>query len=85
MEVELAGNQEDHGRDRRESRESAGAAFDCLEQSFERFEKSIGLTSLRPRDDALEMPANERCDISHRLDLGAHDAGANEAMRHERH
>ena len=76
MEVEPACDQEDHGLDRLESRESASASLGSLKQAIERFQKPIGLPGLCPRNDAVEMTAHERSDVLHWLNLGAHDAGA---------
>src|ERR1044071_5317060 len=75
-EVELAGDQEDHGPDCGQAREATGAALGRLKQAVERFEESVGLTGLGPGDDALEVAAHETRDLLHRLDLASHDAGA---------
>jgi hypothetical protein len=47
-----------------------------LEQAVEGFEEAVGLTGLRPCDDALEVAPHHGRNLLHRLDLGAHDAGA---------
>lgn len=75
-EVELAGEEEDDGSDRVEAFEAASSALGGLEQAVERLKEAVGLTGLRPGDDALEVATHEGGDFLHRLDLAAHDAGA---------
>ena len=75
-EVQLSGDQEDHGPDRGHAREAAVATFRRLEKAVYRFEKSIGLARLRPRHNALQVIAHHRRNRLHRLDLRAHHAGA---------
>jgi len=50
----------------------------------ERLEEAVGLAGLGPGDDALQMPTHHGGDVFHRLDLGAHDAGA-PAPEHSAH
>ena len=83
-EVELAGDQEDDGPDGVEAGEAAGSTLGGLEQAIERFEEAIGLAGLRPGHDALELATHHGGDLFHRLDLGAHDAGA-PALEHVTH
>lgn len=75
-EIEFAGEQEDNGADRAEPTVAAGFALGGLEQTIEGFQKAIGLTGLRPGDDALEVVADHFGDFLHGVDLGAHDVGA---------
>ena len=74
-EVEFAGDQEEHGAHGGEAYEAAGLALGCLEQAVYGFDKAVGLTSLRPRHDAVEMTTNHLCDFLHGLDLRAHHVG----------
>ena len=76
MEVEFSGNQEDDRADRRDARKSPCPALGCLEQTVDGFEESVGLAGLRPGHDAFHMRANHLGNVLHRLDLGAHHAGA---------
>src|SRR5437899_1514875 len=76
MKVELAGNQEDDCLDGGQAFVATSAALGCLEQPVDGFEKAIGLTRLCPGNDALEVTTYESGDLLHRLDLGAHHAGA---------
>ena len=54
VEVEFSGDQEDGGLDRCKACEPASTALGGLEQSIDSFQKSIGLTRLRPSHDALQ-------------------------------
>ena len=56
--------------------EASGAALGGLEQAIESLQEAIGLPGLRPGHDAFQVVAHEVGDLLHRLDLGAHDAGA---------
>ena len=76
MEVELAGDQEDHGLDRVDASEASGATLGGLEQAIESVEEAIGLAGVRPGHDALKVTSHEGGHLFHRLDLAAHDAGA---------
>ena len=75
-EVELAGNQEEHGAHGGKARVAAGFAFGRLEEAIERLDEAIGLTSLGPGDDAVEVSADHAGDVLHRRDPGAQDIGA---------
>jgi hypothetical protein len=76
LEVQLARDQEDDGLDGGQTREAARAALGGLEQAVDGFEEAVGLTGLRPGNDAFQMAAHETGDFLHRLDLGSHDADA---------
>src|SRR5438045_7714739 len=75
-EVELAGDQEDDSLDGGQPGEAPGTALGGLEQSIESLQEAVGLAGLRPGHYALQVAAHEAGDLLHRLDLGAHDAGA---------
>jgi leucyl-tRNA synthetase len=75
-EVQLAGDQRDHGPDGRQSGKAVCAALGGLEQAVERFEESVGLSRLRPGHDAVHVPSDHARDLLHRLDLRAHHANA---------
>ncbi|AAW76311.1 Orf2/integrase/recombinase fusion protein [Xanthomonas oryzae pv. oryzae KACC 10331] len=45
-------------------------------QAIDGFKEAVGLTGLRPGDDAVHVAAHEGCDFLHRLDLGSHHADA---------
>lgn len=47
-----------------------------LEQSVDGLQESVGLARLRPSHDTLQMRANHLGHVLHRIELGAHDAGA---------
>ena len=74
-EVEFTGKQEDHDADRGKPAVATRFALGGLEQAVQGFQEAIGLTSLRPGDDALEVVADHLGDILHRFDLGTHDVG----------
>ncbi|AAW74237.1 unknown protein [Xanthomonas oryzae pv. oryzae KACC 10331] len=76
LEVQLAGNQEDDGLDGGQAFEAASSALGGLEQAIDGFKEAVGLTGLRPGDDAVHVAAHEGCDFLHRLDLGSHHADA---------
>src|SRR5262250_1713924 len=75
-EVELAGNEEQHGAHCGKAGVAAGFAFGRLEEAVEGLDEAVGLTSLGPGDDAVEVPADHAGDILHWLDLRAQDIGA---------
>lgn len=54
-EVELAGDQEEHGPHGFEPAVAAGLTLGRLEQAIERFEEAVGLSGLGPSDDAVEV------------------------------
>ena len=71
VEVELACDQDDDGLDGGQSGEATSAALGGLKQAVDGLQEAIGLTGVRPRDDAIDVAAHKRGDILHRLDLGA--------------
>ena len=75
-EVELAGNEEQHGAHCGKAGVAAGFAFGRLEEAIEGLDEAVGLTSLGPGDDAVEASADHVGDVLHRRDLGAQDIGA---------
>src|ERR1700686_5706213 len=75
-EIELAGDEEQHGSHGFEAGVPARLALGSLKQAVDGFNEAIGLARLGPRDDAVEMTKDHACDVLHGLDLGTHDAGA---------
>ena len=75
-EVELAGNEEQHGAHCGKTGVAAGFTFGRLEEAIEGLDEAVGLTSLGPGDDAVEVSADHAGDVLHRRDLGAQDIGA---------
>src|SRR6202035_4529174 len=75
-EIELAGDEEQHGSHGFEAGVPARLALGSLKQAVDGFNEAIGLARLGPRDDAVEMTKDHACDVLHGLDLGMHDAGA---------
>ena len=78
-EIEVSGDQEDDGAHRFERAISPGSALGGLKQSIDGFEEPVGLTRLRPGDDAVEVIEDHLRHLFHRLDFGALDVGAPEA------
>jgi hypothetical protein len=58
VEVELAGNQEEHGSHGGKAGVAAGFAFGGLEEAIEGLDEAIGLTGLGPGDNTVEVPAD---------------------------
>ena len=75
MEIELASDKENHRAHGVNTGVAPSFAFGGLEQTIECFEEAIGLPSLRPSHDAVEVVADHLGDILHRLDFGAHNIG----------
>src|ERR1700739_1956938 len=75
-EVELAGNEEQHGAHRREAGVAAGFAFGRLEETVEGLYEAVGLTGLGPGNNAVEVAAEHAGDLLHRRASGAQDIGA---------
>src|ERR1700730_7683934 len=75
-EVELAGDEEQHGSHGFEAGVSPRLALGSLKQTVDSFNEAIGLARLGPRDDAVEMTKDHACDVLHGLDLGTHDVAA---------
>jgi len=75
-EVELAGNQEQHGAHRGKAGVAAGFAFGRLEETVEGLDEAVGLTGLGPGDNTVEVRADHAGDLLHRRDLGAQNIGA---------
>jgi|SRR6516162_10012124 len=75
-EVELSGNEKEHGAHGGKAGIAAGFAFGRLEEAVEGLDEAVGLTSLGPGDDAVEMTPDHAGDILHWLDLGAQDISA---------
>jgi hypothetical protein len=71
-EVQFSRDQKEHGAHHFKSRVTTGFSLCCLEQTIKRFDESIGLTSSRPRHNAVEVAANEHCHLFHPLDFRAH-------------
>ena len=67
-EVELAGNEEQHGAHCGKTGVAAGFAFGRLEEAIEGLDEAVGLTSLGPGDDAVEVSADHAGDVLHRRD-----------------
>ena len=67
-EVELAGNEEQHGAHGGKAGVAAGFAFGGLEEAIEGLDEAIGLAGLGPSDDAVEMLADHQRDLLHRRD-----------------
>lgn len=76
LKVQLAGNQEDHSLDSRQTREAASATLGALAQAIDGLQKAVGLARLRPGHDALQVRADHPGNVLHGIDLGAHHAGA---------
>src|SRR5215467_13564294 len=75
-EVEFSGNEEEHSAHGLETRVAPGFAFGGLEEAVQRLDVAVGLPSLRPGDDAVEVLADHPGNLLHRLDFGAQDVGA---------
>ena len=75
-EVELSGNEKEHGAHGGKAGIAAGFAFGRLEEAVEGLEEAVGLTSLGPGDDAVEMAPDHAGDLLHWRDLGAQNIGA---------
>src|SRR5882757_3478193 len=75
-EIELAGDEEQHGSHGFEAGVPARLALGSLKQAVDGFNKAISLARLGPGDDAVEMTKDHACDVLHGLDLGTHDASA---------
>src|ERR1700735_689830 len=73
LEVELSGDEKQHSAHGFEAGVPARLALGSLKQAVDRFNETIGLARLGPRDDAVEMTKNHACDVLHELDLGTHD------------
>src|SRR6218665_3124049 len=76
LKIQLAGDQEDHSVDSRQTREAASATLGRLEQAIDGLQKAVGLSRLRPRRDALHVRGDHSGHLLHGLDLGAHHAVA---------
>ena len=76
LEVEFASDEEYHRAHGVDVGVTPRLAFSRLEQTIECFEEAIGLPSLSPRHDAVEVATNHFRDLLHRPDFGAHDIGA---------
>ena len=75
MEIQFARDKEYHGAHGMNAVVATRAAFGRLEQTIEGFEEAIGLPSLRPSHDAVEVSADHFGHFLHRLNFGAHDIG----------
>src|SRR5258708_36170765 len=75
-EIELAGDEEQHGSHGCEAGVPARLALGSLKQAVDRFNEAVGLARLGPGDDAVEVSTNQSRDVLHRFNLGTHDAGA---------
>lgn len=75
-EVELSGDEEQHGSRGFEAGVCPGLALGSLKQAVDGVNEAVGLARLGPGDDAVEMTTDHACDVLHRFDLGTHDAGA---------
>src|SRR5258707_8688185 len=75
-EIELAGDEEQHGSHGFEAGVSPRLALGRLKQAVDGFNEAIGLARLGPGDDTVEMTKDHACDVLHGFDLGTHDAGA---------
>ena len=65
-EVELAGNEEQHGTHGGEAGITAGFALGRLEEAVEGLDEAVGLTGLGPGDDAVEVAADHAGNRLHR-------------------
>jgi len=72
-EVELAGEQENHGVDGCEVSVPSRPPFGRLEEAVEGFQEAVGLPGTRPGDDAVEVLADHPGHLLHGFDLGTHD------------
>src|SRR5215469_7600935 len=75
-EVELAGNEEQHGAHCGKTGVAAGFAFGRLEEAVKGLDEAIGLTGLGPGDNTVEMATDHAGDVLHWLDPGTQDVGA---------
>lgn len=75
MEIELASDQEYHRAHGVNAGVATRTTFGGLEQTIERFEETVGLPSLRPGDDTVEVIADHLGNLLHGFDFGAHDMG----------
>lgn len=75
LEIEFASDEEDDGAHRRKAGVPARLALGGLEQSIEGFEEPIGLPSLRPCDNSLEVLSDHAGHRLHGFDFGPEDMG----------
>jgi hypothetical protein len=68
-EVELAGDEEEHGAHGGKASVAAGFAFGGLEEAVEGLDEAIGLTGLGSGNDAVEVSADHAGGILHWRDL----------------
>lgn len=64
-EIRFSGEEENDSADRREGAVAPRLALGGLEETVDSFKKTIGLTGLCPRDDAVEMGADHLGDLLH--------------------
>src|SRR5271169_7111300 len=67
-EIELAGDEEQHGTHGGEAGITAAFAFGSLEEAVEGLDEAVGLTGLGPGDDAVEVAADHAGNRLHRRD-----------------
>jgi hypothetical protein len=75
-EVELAGNEEEHGAHCGKAGVAAGFALGRLQKAIESVDEAVALAGLGPGDNTVEMAADHADDLLQRRDLGAQDIGA---------
>lgn len=75
MEIKFAGDKEDHGAHGFQGGVAPRLAFGRLEQPIGGFKEAIGLPSMGPRHDALEVLTDHFGHGLHRFRLGPHDVG----------
>ena len=74
LEIEFAGDEEDHGAHGLEAGVAPRLTLGRLEQSIEGLEEAIGLPSVRPRHNTLKLLTDHPSHPFHRDQLGAHDS-----------
>ena len=85
VKVEFSSDQEDDRLDGFDARETARFTLGGLKQTVDGLKKTVGLSGLRPGDNALQMRANHLGHLLHRIDLGAHHTGAPMLKRDAHH